>query len=148
MCRDIQARRRHCRSGRRRRWEYRPRRISLWCSLLSLPTARRFCGPKAAIWAAFKSSARPATRGASGPMTTKSIALSRQKLMTASWSAMSTAIFLANVAMPPLPGAQYNVPSSGLCAIFQASACSRPPDPRTRILRFSLIYLSLKQSVS
>jgi hypothetical protein len=32
--------------------------------------------------------------------------------------------------VPPLPGAINSFLQSGLCFIFQASACSRPPDPR------------------
>src|SRR3954470_3227882 len=34
--------------------------------------------------------------------------------------------------MPGFPGAAYNLESSGDCAIFQASACSRPPEPSSR----------------
>src|SRR5260370_11116548 len=35
--------------------------------------------------------------------------------------------------MPGLPGAAYSAVVFGLCASFQHSACSRPPDPITRI---------------
>ncbi len=35
--------------------------------------------------------------------------------------------------MPALPGAETSRVSSGDWAIFQASACSRPPDPTRRI---------------
>src|ERR1041385_1613316 len=35
-------------------------------------------------------------------------------------------------AVPPLPGATNTFCTLGLCASFQAMACSRPPDPITR----------------
>src|SRR3954464_15485888 len=35
-------------------------------------------------------------------------------------------------AIPGLPGAAYSFSRSGDCASFQASACSRPPDPNSR----------------
>src|SRR5687768_11886166 len=35
-------------------------------------------------------------------------------------------------AVPPLPGATNTFCTRGLCANFQAMACSRPPDPITR----------------
>src|SRR5688500_2294111 len=37
-----------------------------------------------------------------------------------------------SVAVPPLPGATYTFCTFGLCASFQAMACSRPPEPITR----------------
>ena len=36
-----------------------------------------------------------------------------------------------SVAVPPLPGATYTFCTRGLEASFQASACSRPPEPMT-----------------
>src|SRR5206468_2686421 len=36
-------------------------------------------------------------------------------------------------AVPAFPGATYTRATRGLCAIFHASACSRPPPPTTRI---------------
>src|SRR5258708_12059552 len=36
-----------------------------------------------------------------------------------------------SVAVPPLPGATNTFCTRGLCASFQASACSRPPAPMT-----------------
>src|SRR5258706_11293727 len=38
-----------------------------------------------------------------------------------------------SVAVPPFPGATNTFCTLGLCAIFQAIACSRPPEPMTRI---------------
>jgi hypothetical protein len=39
--------------------------------------------------------------------------------------------------MPALPGAQKSLSHSGEAAIDQHSACSRPPDPTTKIFIFS-----------
>ena len=39
----------------------------------------------------------------------------------------------ASCAMPALPGAHQSLVVSGEAAIFQASACSRPPEPRRRM---------------
>src|SRR3954447_9200832 len=46
---------------------------------------------------------------------------------------MSIGTHSASRAMPALPGAHHNFVVSGEPAIFQASACSRPPPPRRRI---------------
>ena len=75
----------------------------------------------------------PATSGASGPTTTKSILLVLQSAITAAWSVMSSATHSASCAMPALPGAQMSRSVSALEASFQASACSRPPEPRRRM---------------
>ena len=75
----------------------------------------------------------PAQSGASGPTTTKSIFSALQSAITASWSVMSSGTHSASCAMPALPGAQISRPVSGLAASFQASACSRPPEPRRRM---------------
>ena len=75
----------------------------------------------------------PATSGASGPTTTRSIARSRQKSATAAWSAVSSGTHSASSAMPGLPGATKSFVSSGDAASFQASACSRPPEPMRRM---------------
>jgi hypothetical protein len=40
---------------------------------------------------------------------------------------------LAISAIPALPGAQKSAPQVGDSAIAQHNACSRPPDPTTRI---------------
>src|SRR5262252_1768179 len=90
-------------------------------------------GPKALMPAAVRSSTMPAQSGASGPTTTRSIFCALQKAITAAWSAMSSATTSQSLAMPALPGAQKSRATSGLAAIFQASACSRPPEPRRRM---------------
>jgi len=83
--------------------------------------------------AASRSSTMPATSGPSGPTTTKSIVLALQKAIAAAWSVMSSATHSASCAIPAFPGAQMSRSVSGLEASFQASACSRPPEPRRRM---------------
>ena len=47
--------------------------------------------------------------------------------------------------MPGLPGAAYSADVFGLCASFQQSACSRPPEPTTRIfIEVTSKYATLK----
>ena len=75
----------------------------------------------------------PATSGASGPTTTKSILFALHNTITAAWSVMSSATHSASCAMPAFPGAQMSRSVSVLEASFQASACSRPPEPRRRM---------------
>src|SRR3990170_2093900 len=57
-------------------------------------------GPKHLIPAVVRSSTRPATSGASGPTTTRSIELSAQKRMTAVWSATARGTHSATSAVP------------------------------------------------
>src|SRR5205085_1111578 len=89
-------------------------------------------GPKTRMPAARRASPSPSTSGCSGPMTTRSIASPVQKASIASWSAGSSATSSACAAMPGLPGAAHNFVRPGDCASFQASACSRPPEPISR----------------
>src|SRR6187401_1235186 len=95
--------------------------------------AATFEGPNVLIPAVSRSSTTPAQSGPSGPTTTKSTLWARQKAITALWSVMSRSAISASCAMPALPGAQKSRSTSGLAAIFQASACSRPPEPRRRM---------------
>src|SRR5438046_1918947 len=46
---------------------------------------------------------------------------------------MSIGTHSASWAMPALPGAHHSFVTSGEAAIFHANACSRPPEPITRI---------------
>src|SRR3954451_22044365 len=46
---------------------------------------------------------------------------------------MSIGAHSASRAIPALPGAHHSFVVSGEPAIFQASACSRPPEPRRRM---------------
>src|ERR1700752_4556739 len=95
--------------------------------------AAAFVGPKARKPAASISSTMPATSGLSGPPTTKSTASPLHNATTAAWSVMSIGTHSASFAMPALPGVHQSLVVSGEAAIFQASACSRPPEPRSRI---------------
>ena len=59
---------------------------------------------------------------------------SRQKAITAAWSATSSADVRAACApCPGLPGAMNSRSQSGLADSAQASACSRPPEPMRRM---------------
>ncbi len=89
-------------------------------------------GPMQGIDAASMASAMPATSGASGPGTTRSISLSCANATNAGKSITPIGTHSATWAMPGLPGAHQSFVSSGLAAIAQHSACSRPPDPITR----------------
>src|SRR3954447_7957015 len=99
--------------------------------LSSCPAA--LVGPNALKPAALRSSTMPAAIGASGPTTTKSTLLALQNAIAAAWSVMSSATHSASREMPALPGAHHNLVSNGDAAIFHASACSRPPEPRRRM---------------
>src|SRR3954469_16497781 len=90
-------------------------------------------GPKTAIPALRSASATPATNGASGPTTTRSMALALASSTTARASHGSAAAQSAQRAMPGLPGAAMSLPQLGDCLRRQASASSRPPDPKSRI---------------
>src|SRR5882672_6519208 len=112
----------------------------LWRRIRSLENAlepsiaaARARGPKTARPAAAKRSVRPATSGASGPITTRSTRSRRAKSTSASCASTPRATHCAWRAIPGLPGAAISVSTSGLWAIFQASACSRPPPPTMRI---------------
>mmetsp|Transcript_5369 Transcript_5369/g.14926 ORF Transcript_5369/g.14926 Transcript_5369/m.14926 type:complete len:209 (-) Transcript_5369:89-715(-) len=102
-------------------------------------SAAPFLGPKAGMPASSRSSASPATRGASGPITTMPMSFSRQKVITAGWSATlrsSMVVMLGSWLIPALPGAQNRVLQSGDWASFHARACSRPPVPTTSTFIF------------
>src|SRR3954454_6279645 len=99
--------------------------------LSSRPAA--LVGPNALKPAALRSSTTPAATAASGPTTTKSTALRRQKSITAAWSAISIGTHSASRAIPALPGAHQSFSTSGDAAIFHARACSRPPEPSRRM---------------
>src|SRR5262249_33702072 len=89
-------------------------------------------GPKVRIPAASSRSTRPATRGCSGPTTTKSMPRSVARRSMPSTSPAATATHSASAAIPALPGAAMSRSHRGEAAIAHASACSRPPDPTTR----------------
>ena len=89
-------------------------------------------GPNTATPPSRSASATPDTSGTSGPITTRSIASARASASKPSASCACTGWHGPSPAIPGLPGAACSSVSRGLCASFQASACSRPPDPTTR----------------
>jgi hypothetical protein len=78
-------------------------------------------GPKQAMPAVAHSSARPATSGASGPTTTRSIPANSP------WGRIS-----ASCAIPALPGVANTCGRCGERLRARTIACSRPPPPTTR----------------
>ena len=79
----------------------------------------------------------PSASGTSGPITTKSRLLPlHQCRHRRRRRSTSTASHRASAAIPPLPGAHTNSPSSTQTP--KARACSRPPAPITRIFIVSL----------
>ncbi len=88
----------------------------------------------------------PATSGASGPGTTRSTSLSWAKAdQRGNIQHADIGTHSAISAMPGLPGAHHSFVSSGLAAIAQHSACSRPPDPTTSTrIASSLIHLGAR----
>ena len=105
---------------------------SLVKALLPSSWAAARDGPMQGIEAASIASVMPATSGASGPGMTRSISLSCAKAIRAGKSSTPIGTHSATGAMPGLPGAHHSLVNSGLAAIAQQSACSRPPDPITR----------------
>src|SRR3989441_7167185 len=91
-------------------------------------------GPNTARPASRRRSARPATSGASGPTTVRSIRSRRANATRPSSASAVSGTHTAWRAMPGLPGAVNSAVTRGLWAIFQASACSRPPPPTISIL--------------
>src|SRR5512132_4406545 len=94
----------------------------------SIAAAERL-GPKIATPFLRRASATPSTSGASGPTTTRSTASSRASPSSPSASSARTGWQSPRRAIPGLPGAQWSSVSAVLCAIFHASASSRPPYP-------------------
>ena len=94
---------------------------------------RGWLGPKALMPAASRSSTMPAQSGPSGPTTTRSMPLFDKMR-----SRQHDRRYRARRIRPRARFRHCRVrktarSTSGLAAIFQASACSRPPEPRSRI---------------
>jgi hypothetical protein len=88
-------------------------------------------GPNTEIPLWRSTSATPATRGASGPTTTRSTSSARDRLSSPSASSARIGWQSPSRPIPGFPGAQCSCARSELWASFHASACSRPPDPTT-----------------
>ncbi len=89
-------------------------------------------GPKQGIPAAVTASATPATRGASGPTTTRSTPCAWATRATASGSVAVNSTALPNASMPGLPAWTTRSTESEVRTRARASACSRPPVPTRR----------------
>src|SRR5437588_9846 len=81
--------------------------------------------------AARNASTTPAASGASGPTTVSAACSARASATSCLVSVIATLVSPASSAVPALPGATKTFPTRGERAIFQASACSRPPEPMT-----------------
>ena len=91
-------------------------------------------GPKAGMPRSRTASATPATRGASGPITTRSMSFARANPVTAAGLSGSSSTIVASRAMPALPGAAKISCRTSSPRRARTMACSRAPAPRTRIL--------------
>ncbi len=106
-------------------------------SLLPSSLAPVAAGPNTAIHSARNTSATPATSGASGPITTRSACTLRARSSTSSPLFMLTPLtFSPRTAVPPLPGAIISRSHLGLLRRAQANACSRPPEPNSKMFMF------------
>ena len=95
-------------------------------------------GPKIFMPRSRKISTIPAASGASGPTTVSVICSCCAKSASATGSVRATFFMRASSAVPPLPGATSTICMRLDCASFHASACSRPPEPTTRIFMKAL----------
>ena len=86
-------------------------------------------GPKMRRPAARNASTMPAASGASGPTTVRPTCSRRAKATRSAIAVTATFTSAGSRAVPALPGATNTRATRGLCAIFHASACSRPPPP-------------------
>ena len=78
------------------------------------------------------------TRGSSGPTTTMSILFFKTNSLIPSKSRGDKIMFLPYCFVPAFPGAINNSSKIELCEIFQAKACSLPPDPSNNIFIYYL----------
>jgi len=110
------------------------RRISSFAKdlLLSIRPASR-PGPKTGMPSCRSASPTPAATADSGPRTTRPIFSLLANLTRLATSSAGIRMFFAIPPVPPLPGVQKTRSVSTDCMHFQASACSRAPEPTTRI---------------
>jgi phosphoribosylaminoimidazolecarboxamide formyltransferase/IMP cyclohydrolase len=96
-------------------------------TLLPSNLAAAEVGPKIVSPCSSNRSTMPSIKGASGPTTVRSIFSCKAKSNKLFTSVAGIGIHWHNSSIPGLPGAAYSFSSTGLWAIFQARACSRPP---------------------
>src|SRR5690606_29192911 len=94
--------------------------------------AAALVGPKIGRPAARKASTTPAASGASGPTTVKATCSRLASSISTGMSVIGAFCSSFSAAVPGLPGATSTRVTLGDWASFQASACSRPPEPMTR----------------
>ena len=101
-------------------------------TLLPSSSAAAWQGPN--IFKPFSSnkSTIPSDNGCSGPTIVSSIEFLTAKSISESKSDTEISTHCASLVIPAFPGAQYTFCTSGLCLIFQQSACSLPPLPITK----------------
>src|SRR5258708_1339758 len=95
-------------------------------------------GPKILRPALRKASTTPLASGASGPTTVSTMRSASANDTRSGIDVNATLVSSDSSAVPALPGATKTLPTRGDCAIFHASACSRPPPPITRTFNASL----------
>jgi len=101
--------------------------------LLSIRPAAR-SGPKTGIPSWRRASPTPAATADSGPRTASPIFSPFANLTSRATSSAGIWMFFAIPPVPPFPGVQKTRSVSTDCMHFHASACSRAPEPTTRIL--------------
>jgi len=89
-------------------------------------------GPKQGTPSSARRSARPTSSALSGPTTTRPAAISWARAVRPATSVALTGRVSHSRSMPGLPGATTSRAHRGDWAIFQARACSRPPEPISR----------------
>ena len=100
--------------------------------LLPSSCAPFLSGPKHFRPASLNLSVIPLVNGSSGPTTVNAISLFLAKTTNSSISVIFIFSHLFSMAVPPLPGATNILETLLLLAIFQANACSLPPEPTNK----------------
>src|SRR3990170_3104832 len=99
--------------------------------LLPSMMAASLLGPKMRSPRRSNSSTMPKVRATSGPTTVRSIRFRSAKSASGRMSEALILTLSATSLIPAFPGAAQTLATFGLWAIFQASACSLPPEPIT-----------------
>ena len=95
--------------------------------------AASLSGPKTLIPFSRNASATPATRGISGPITTRSTSNEVASCVISAGSVTVPLCRVARSAIPALPGTTWRSDTAGSCESPRSRACSRAPEPITRM---------------
>ena len=106
---------------------------SLANTLLDSISAAALLGPKIDIPAFSNSSTTPIASPVSGPTNVRSIDFANPALTSCSTSVGAMGRFVARSTVPPFPGATNKESQYELCRIFHAKACSRLPEPISKM---------------